>query len=140
MIEEFYYSNNYWPTDIEHAGCVKFNKLLNDKQLKEAYMRYIREDVKAMVNANTDYIYYAEMYKRGIKKVIFNPPATIVFWNDGSKTVVKAKNEPYDWEKGLAMAIAKKCYGNLGNYYNVFKKYEDEGEAKTKEANDGVSV
>lgn len=27
-----------------------------------------------------------------IKRVIFNAPATIVFWLDGSKTVVKAQN------------------------------------------------
>lgn len=58
-----------------------------------------------------------------IKKVIFNNPATIVFWSDGSKTVVKAHNDDYDLEKGLAMAIAKKALGNEGNYYNVFKKW-----------------
>lgn len=58
-----------------------------------------------------------------IKKVIFNSPATIVFWSDGSKTVVKAHNDDYDPEKGLAMAIAKKALGNEGNYYNVFKKW-----------------
>ena len=28
-----------------------------------------------------------------IKNVIFNPPATIVFWSDDTKTVVKAENE-----------------------------------------------
>ena len=58
-----------------------------------------------------------------VKKVIFNNPATIVFWSDGSKTVVKAHNDDYDPEKGLAMAIAKKALGNEGNYYNVFKKW-----------------
>lgn len=58
-----------------------------------------------------------------IKKVIFNSPATIVFWSDGSKTVVKAHLDDYDPEKGLAMAIAKKALGNEGNYYNVFKKW-----------------
>ena len=58
-----------------------------------------------------------------IKKVIFNNPATIVFWSDGSKTVVKAHNDDYDPEKGLAMAIAKKALGNEGNYYNAFKKW-----------------
>lgn len=58
-----------------------------------------------------------------IKNVIFNPPATIVFWQDGTKTVVKATNELYDPEKGLAMAIAKKAHGNQGNYYNVIKKW-----------------
>ena len=64
-----------------------------------------------------------EYEKMKIEKVIFNDPATIVFWRDGSKTVVKAKDEPYDPEKGLAMAIAKKVYGNEGNYYNEFKKF-----------------
>lgn len=58
-----------------------------------------------------------------IKRVIFNDPATIVFWTDGSKTVVKAVNEPFDPEKGLAMAIAKKILGNQGNYYNELKKW-----------------
>ena len=58
-----------------------------------------------------------------IKKVVFNNPATIVFWSDGSKTVVKANLDDYDPEKGLAMAIAKKALGNEGNYYNVFKKW-----------------
>ena len=58
-----------------------------------------------------------------IKKVIFNNPATIVFWSDGSKTVVKSNLDDYDPEKGLAMAIAKKALGNEGNYYNVFKKW-----------------
>lgn len=58
-----------------------------------------------------------------IKQVIFNNPATIVIWSDGSKTVVKCKNEPYDPEKGLAMCIAKRAMGNTGNYYNIFKKF-----------------
>lgn len=59
-----------------------------------------------------------------IKDVKFNGPATIIFWTDGSKTVVKAQDgEEIDYEKGLAMAIAKKALGNMGNYYNTFDKY-----------------
>lgn len=58
-----------------------------------------------------------------ITKVIFNPPATIVFWGDRTKTVVKSSNEVYDPEKGLAMAIAKKAMGNTGSYYEMFKKW-----------------
>lgn len=58
-----------------------------------------------------------------ITKVIFNDPATIVFWLDGTKTVVKCDDkEIYDPEKGLAMAISKKALGNQGNYYNEFRK------------------
>lgn len=65
-----------------------------------------------------------------IKNVVFNPPATIVFWTDNSKTVVKAKNEAFDPEKGLAMAIAKKALGNKGNYYETFKKWLPKTESK----------
>ena len=47
-----------------------------------------------------------------IRKVIFNDPATIVLWSDGTKTVVKCGPEDsYDMEKGLAMAIVKKMTG-----------------------------
>lgn len=58
-----------------------------------------------------------------IKNVIFNDPATIVFWSDNTKTVVKAKDELFDPEKGLAMAICKRALGNEGNYYNEIKKW-----------------
>ena len=58
-----------------------------------------------------------------IKKVIFNNPCTIVIWIDETKTIVKAEGEPFDQEKGLAMAISKKFFGNTGNYYEVFKKW-----------------
>ena len=49
-----------------------------------------------------------------ITNVIFNPPATIIFWSDGTKTVVKCdcSKEDYDPEKGIAMAISKKMIGN----------------------------
>lgn len=60
-----------------------------------------------------------------IKNVIFNPPATIVMWSDGTKTVVKCENEDYDPEKGLAMAISKKALGNKGSYFNEIKKWTD---------------
>ena len=59
----------------------------------------------------------------GIKKVIFNDPATIIYWGDGTKTVVKAEEETFDPEKGMAMAIAKKALGNQGRYYEQFKKW-----------------
>ena len=70
-----------------------------------------------------------------IKKVKFNPPATIVFWTDNTKTVVKCNGEDYDPEKGLAMCICKKMLGNRGNYYEVFKKWlpkEDDSDVVQK--------
>ena len=70
-----------------------------------------------------------------IKDVIFNEPATIILWADGTKTVVKCQEgEGYDPEKGMAMAISKKALGNKGNYCEVFKKWLPEEE----EVNDGL--
>lgn len=59
-----------------------------------------------------------------IKKVIFNKPATIVFWEDGAKTVVKCgKRDTFDYEKGIAMAITKKAFGNTNGYYKKIKNF-----------------
>lgn len=53
-------------------------------------------------------------------KIIFNGPATIVFWNDGDKTVVKqSESDIYDYEKGFAMCVVKKVFGV--NYSKVRK-------------------
>lgn len=64
------------------------------------------------------------IYDSMIQRVIFNPPATIVIWKDGSKTVVKCgKNDIFDPEKGLAMAISKRAFGDNRDYYEVFAKW-----------------
>ena len=74
-----------------------------------------------------------------IKDVIFNEPATIVMWSDGTKTVVKCQEgEGYDPEKGMAMAISKKALGNKGNYCEVFKKWLPEEEVEMERDPIGV--
>ena len=86
-----------------------YNSLVVPNTLDEAHNYFMHDTVNSS--------------RMNIKKVIFNNPATIVFWSDGSKTVVKSYLDDYDPEKGLAMAISKKALGNEGNYYNVFKKW-----------------
>lgn len=72
--------------------------------------------------------------KDNIKDVIFNDPATIVFWTDGTKTVVKCQpGEGFDPEKGLAMAISKRMLGNDYGYYETFAKYVGRYNKKHKE-------
>ena len=59
-----------------------------------------------------------------IKDVVFSGPATIVFWTDGTKTVVKCrKGDKFDPEKGIAMACAKKLLGNEDGYHKEIAKY-----------------
>ena len=98
--------------------------ILSDVKMQIEVEKYCDEDIKQVRN-----LYYG--LSLSIKDVIFNPPATIVFWMDGTKTVVKDQGEVfYDPEKGMAMAVAKKAFGNQGNYYNQFKKYIDIWEKK----------
>ena len=66
-----------------------------------------------------------------IKDVIFAPPATIVYWSDGSKTVVKcSEKDAFDPENGLAMAIAKRCGGNNGSYYKEIRHWVEKSGKK----------
>lgn len=61
-----------------------------------------------------------------IKKVIYNDPATIVCWTDGTKTIVKcSEDDYYDEEKGLAMAICKKYLGDK-QYKDIFKEFSND--------------
>ena len=46
------------------------------------------------------------------KTVIFHPPATIVYWEDGEKTIVKCMDsDEFSPEVGLAMCLAKYIFG-----------------------------
>lgn len=68
-----------------------------------------------------------------ITRVLYNDPATIIFWNDGTKTIVKCgEHDEFDPEKGLAMAISKKVLGNKGNYYDEFKKWLPKTEVESE--------
>lgn len=68
---------------------------------------------------------------QSVDDVIINPPATIVKWADGTKTVVKCQNdEEYDAEKGIALCFMKKMCGNTSNYNEILKTAIAENEAR----------
>lgn len=103
----------YIDTDTVSQEVIKYNI---KNQLNAIYGKRHFEEATKMYSNKT--------IRNKIKKVIFNDPATIVFWSDGKKTVVKCgERDIYDPEKGLAMAIAKRALGNEGNYYELFKKW-----------------
>lgn len=119
--------------------CQHADSLLCDFCAREQYYKpKTRICYKEQYNPRTEYRHFFKnpILQSGvyIKDVIFNAPATIVFWSDGTKTVVKSGDyDVYDPEKGLAMAIAKKALGNEGNYYEVFKKWLPEETLETDE-------
>ena len=131
-------------TDItEHDSRAK--RLFYAETLNEWFSRLIRKEPKkpnetfacprrTTTDPETVYEYQPKAlitsrYKNSfeampkIEKVIFNPPATIVQWKDGTKTVVKCQDgDEFDWEKGLAMAYVKRAFNNERTYYGIFKK------------------
>lgn len=139
------------PSEIAEILSIKVRRILYhpDYASNICLIKYVDDYAPIMITSRgsgktyTQFKYLEEMMKKwnrgivnnnpSIKNVIFNDPATIVFWDDGTKTVVKAENEPFDPEKGLAMAIAKKSLGNKGDYYNEFKKWLPEEETKWKD-------
>ena len=105
-------------------------------QVKRKYNLEVKDCLKTCLLDSSLYPYFKPNTTKlpEIKDVIFNEPATIIIWKDGTKTVVKCQEgECYDPEKGMAMAISKKALGNKGNYCEVFKKWLPEEE----EVNDG---
>lgn len=94
-------------------------------------------DIKYVVNdiSSEEYLKVLRQYSSdvefhtGIKKVIFNDPATIVIWADGAKTVVKcAEGDTNSKFAGLAIAICKHMYGP--NFKKVFNHFIPKEETK----------
>lgn len=77
-----------------------------------------------------------------VQKIVINEPAMIVFWKDGTKTVVTARDEAFDEEKGLAMAFAKKALGNnyaAGGRFKAKLKHAERVKRKEETVENGIS-
>lgn len=101
-----------------------YNKVSNTSAFTKEMDKIINSNKRLVGDINNGYFYIDSGLCTTIEKVIFNPPATIVYWTDSTKTVVRTQNdELFDPEKGLAMAVMKKSFGNKGSYYNEVKKW-----------------
>lgn len=69
-------------------------------------------------------------------KIIYNGVATVVFWNDGTKTVVKRSNGTKDDKyNAFCAALAKKVFGTNSKLKNCIKEAENAKKVKTVEIN-----
>jgi len=60
-----------------------------------------------------------------LTKVISSGPATIAFWDDGTKTVVKCQEgDTYDAEKGILYAVLRKCISDNKDYHNFLTEMD----------------
>ena len=66
------------------------------------------------------------------ERIIFNDPATIVIWADGTRTVVKAcKEDKFDKGVGLKTALLQRVFGK--NIDKEINKIVDEDNKREKE-------
>lgn len=106
--------NGYFDTDMASSLQAKLMKSIENSKYGISFsdgdtvkkIKNFEEEIKMAEKTRFD------MYKPTVKKVIFSEPATIVFWTDGTKTIVKCgENDIYDPEKGVAMCCMKKLLG-----------------------------
>lgn len=110
----------YAYTDMDSLGT---HYLLDPEQVvaisKPVFQRMLNECSKARRDVH-DYMqkdseFTATLHRQfrfAPKKIIYNDAATIVYWTDGTKTVVKCnENDEYSEYAGFIAAVAKKMYG-----------------------------
>lgn len=103
----------------------------------KAFLEKFREDTsRSILNVKDFVVPLSEIGKRKtntlpkINKVIFNDPATIVLWADGTKTVVKCfEGDVYTKWAGLAFCICKKMMGD--NFHKDFRRWCGENEIRS---------
>ena len=122
----------------ERTGLLEVGKLSVPVKVTNVTMTDGDVDLECsiMPTVYTDRVYRYTMAKSlphlpEIKNVIFNDPATIVFWADGTKTVVKCQEgREFDPEKGLSMAFCEKAFGDKTTSHKVFNKWLPKEEIK----------
>lgn len=68
------------------------------------------------------------------KRIVYNNPATIVFWNDGTKTVVKcAETEIFSEYYGFLACLAKKIYGTNSEISRVIRTHSYQPKEEKKQ-------
>ena len=132
-IERKYFSKPLYVTDMTRGpeSMAEFIISKIDKELKTNVAinswdgpegQYLKHDIDMCANAFT---ISSKAFKKEVtnmifgvgevipSRIIFNDPATIVYWSDGTKTVVKKqKGDAFKKETGLAMCYVKKFCGN----------------------------
>lgn len=106
------------------AVDVMSNNVSTTEQLRDLLERVREEDQKKEEERLQAIQEENNRLRSMVKDVKFNGPATIVFWNDGTKTVVKRHElDHYDAEKGVLACMAKKLYNDKNIFNEVIRKY-----------------
>lgn len=94
----------------QHA--IEMQKLKDEINQLKAKNEQLKKDYKIVREINDAYYEKYVKNRPVLKSVTYNPPATIAFWEDGTKTVSKcSKNDIFSKECGLALCYMYKMFG-----------------------------
>ena len=125
-----------WASETYHVKIAKYKPGLCESQKEDYHDNKI--EIKPRNRCYIDPIsrtknireWYGLLYDKyfKIKRIICDGPATIIFWDDGTKTVVKAQDE-FDYEKGILYAALKKL-ATKKEYDNILRAIDKVDEAR----------
>lgn len=137
---EFTFTTTGINGNLERSFTVDYNQDGGLKRLwEQEYSKYIGDGVKFDTPQEREWIEgkHIDVAKRYstissnilslVKKVIINPPATIVIWKDGRKEVVKcSKDEDFNPEVGVAMCFMKRIFESRNQFTKLVDGAWDE--------------
>ena len=113
-----------WDEIINKESCIKRNPYLAKPIYKTEKIEKDNEGIKFYFTNDP-----LSSFKNKIipKKIIYNGPATIVFWNDGTKTIVKRSEKDTDNKyNAFCAALAKKIYGSNSKITSIVNSGKEE--------------
>lgn len=128
LVVEKHYANGNVIVD-KYTYCTIYPDIFNEAGLESIHIESIDKAILDAYKCFLNFHYGSHSKSLQPKKIIFNGPATIVIWDDGNKTIVKQSNlDNYDYEKGFAMCVVKRVFGDK---YNTIRKMVDESYENT---------
>ena len=100
---------------LQHVNCLCTTAIAPSR-----IVRYTEYNIAMVDKGSRDLRAISELK---VNKILSNGPATIVFWNDGTKTVVKREiDDEDDLYDAVANALAKKIFGSTSKFHRIINK------------------
>lgn len=130
MMQDFFDEGLRRRADSMNKSADAMNKCIGEKFAVAFEKATVNQDFTDMVKTLKEDIALSlidKLPRFRIRRVVFNEPATIVFWADGTKTVVKCQEDDvFMPETGIALCYMKKLFNNKGNYNEILKKWSEQ--------------
>lgn len=134
--------NNPILADVEGFGTMAITEITTIPDFYTNQLEMITKGYLVRTKTHSFNAILVDPYE-SVQKIIVNGPATIIFWADGTKTIVKyrkvgkSKNNRY---VAIVWAIAKKLAGSRNRLEKYIRKNSEAIDKKSANENDIVAM